>query len=401
MLFRSIFNFSVFQSCNSEQKEIPYIVHNESDNKAKVYSEDHSGIDKIRSIDSLNQSLTGERQNAITKAVQKCSPAIVGINVTEVVKVEYQDPFFDDPLLRHFFGRRDRGYVREYEVRGLGSGFMISPDGYILTNHHVAGNASKIIVTTTDGKKYDADIIGADMVSDVAVLKIKGTEFPYLNLANSDNVIIGEWAISFGNPFGLFDLNAKPTVTVGVISNKGINFTQDNRVYKDMIQTDAAISSGNSGGPLVNALGEVIGINTIIFSTSQSNRGAGSIGIGWSIPINRVKKIVDILIKDKQINRNYVIGMEVREIDAQIARYLKLPNSDGVVVVSINRNSEADKAGIMPGDIITEINGVKVLSINDYVMVINDCVVGDNLNITLARDGKTVNTKMELKQARR
>ncbi|MFW5662159.1 MAG: trypsin-like peptidase domain-containing protein, partial [Bacteroidota bacterium] len=266
------------------------------------------------------------RRNAITEAVENCSPAIVGINITEIKEVQYRDRFHDHPMFRFFFGDRGRTYSRKYKVEGLGSGFLISADGYILTNHHVAGNASEIIVTLTNGEKYEAEIIGSDMVSDVALLKIDGKGLPYLKLGDSDDTIIGEWVIALGNPFGLFDINAKPTITVGVVSNTNVHMLQEdrpyNRVYKDMLQTDAAISSGNSGGPLVNSLGEVIGMNTIIFSTAQSRSGAGSIGIGFSIPINRVKKIVDILTEKGEIDRNFYTGMEIRELDDELARYL-------------------------------------------------------------------------------
>ncbi|MCL5991543.1 MAG: trypsin-like peptidase domain-containing protein, partial [Bacteroidetes bacterium] len=312
MFARNIKQFTIsllillsFQYCNSESRE-----SGGSGNKLYTDAKNSYSVYSNGSSDDIANS----RHNAITKAVEECSPAIVGINVTEVYQVEYREPynmFFDDPFFQQFFGNQRRSRTREYSVQGLGSGFIISQDGYILTNHHVAGNASKIIVTTTDGKKFDAEIIGADKTSDVALLKIKGDNFPYLKLANSDDVIIGEWSIAFGNPFGLFDINTKPTITVGVVSNKNINFTQDDRVYRGMIQTDAAISSGNSGGPLVNSLGEVIGINTVIFSTAQSSRGAGSIGIGFAIPINRVKKVVDIIKDNKKINRNFNVGMEV------------------------------------------------------------------------------------------
>ncbi|MDP2366385.1 MAG: trypsin-like peptidase domain-containing protein, partial [Ignavibacteria bacterium] len=285
--------------------------------------------------------------------------------------------------------------------RGLGSGFIISPDGYIITNHHVAGNASKIVVTTTDGKKFDAEIIGSDKTSDVALLKIKGKDFPYLKMANSDNIITGEWAIAFGNPFGLFDLNAKPTVTVGVISNSGINFVQEDRIYRGMIQTDAAISSGNSGGPLVNALGEVIGINTVIFSTAQSGKGAGSIGIGWAIPINRVKKMVDIIEKNKKINRSYYLGLDVRELDDEIARYLKVKANEGVVVIAVDNRSPVEKSGIEPGDIILEINGTKILRDQDYLLAINDGIVGETMKFLILRDDKKFEKQIILEQAKR
>lgn len=204
-----------------------------------------------------DDEITSSRQNAITKAVKLCSPAVVGINVTETRTQYYRDPmddFFRDPFFEQFFGRRSRTYKQDYEVRSLGSGFIISSDGYILTNDHVAGNASKIVITLTDGSKHDATVIGTDPTTDITLLKIDGSGFPALKFASSRDLEVGEWAIAFGNPFGLFDNNAKPTVTVGVVSNTNVSFTQADdggfdRVYRDMIQTDAAISSGILGGP--------------------------------------------------------------------------------------------------------------------------------------------------------
>jgi serine protease Do len=348
--------------------------------------------------ESNNSSINTSRQNAITRAIEQGSPAIVGINITEVRQYTYNDPFANDPFFSRFFGRR-QPRVRQQEVHGLGSGFIISPDGYILTNHHVAGNASKVVITLTNGKKYDADIIGADMVADVALLKINEKNLPYLKLADSDDLIIGEWAIAFGNPFGLFDINAKPTVTVGVISNKGVSFLSEGRVYKGMIQTDAAISSGNSGGPLMNSVGEVIGMNTVIFSTAQSQSGSGSIGIGFSIPINRVKKIVELLKKHKTIDRDYWTGLEAKEIDEQIARYLKTDNKEGIVVYSIKRNSPAEDAGLEPGDLIMEIDGHPINRDDDFVLIINDGIAGDTLDFTIQRDNQILHKKLFLKPA--
>ncbi|MBI5326410.1 MAG: trypsin-like peptidase domain-containing protein [Ignavibacteriae bacterium] len=378
-----------FQYCHSE--------NNSGDPNSQIYTE---AKNTNTMFSGQGDEISNSRQNAITRAVNICSPAIVGINVTEVHQVQYRDPFdsfFDDPFFQHFFGNQRRSRTQQYSVQGLGSGFLISPDGYILTNHHVAGNASKIVVTTTDGKKYDAEIIGADKTSDVALLKIKGDNFPYLKLANSDDVIIGEWAIAFGNPFGLFDINTKPTVTVGVISNKNINFTQDDRVYKGMLQTDAAISSGNSGGPLVNSNGEVIGINTVIFSTAQNSRGAGSIGIGFSIPINRVKKVVDIIKDKKKINRNFNVGMEVRDVDESLAPYISSKVKEGVVVYSIIRNSPAEESGFETGDIILEINGQPITKADDYLVIVYDGTVGQQLNFTLLRDDKKITKTLILK----
>lgn len=394
-----IFLVLVFSSACSRAEE------ESKGSKENYYSQVKNTEVKTEDLKKLNSEIASSRQNALTKAIELCSPAIVGITVTEVMEVSYGDPFsqfYDDPLFRFFFGDIERPrYYRQYEVRGVGSGFLISPDGYILTNHHVAGNATKIVVTLVGGEKYDAEIVGSDKVSDVALLKIEGKNFPYLKLGNSDDVIIGEWVIAFGNPFGLFQFNAKPTVTVGVVSNTGITFTQEGRVYKNMIQTDAAISSGNSGGPLVNALGEVIGVNTVIFSTARTSEGAGSIGIGFAIPINRVKKIVEQIKKDKKIDRNYYIGMEVREIDRKLARYLKLDRSEGVIVMSVEKNSPADKAGIEPGDIILEINNDKILKYDDYLISVLDACTDESLDFVIERDKKQLKKTVKLQPRRR
>jgi serine protease Do len=287
------------------------------------------------------------------------------------------------------------------EVRSLGSGFLISSDGYIVTNDHVAGNASKVVVTLTNGEKYNAEIIGSDPVSDVALLKIKGKNLPYLTFANSDEVIVGEWSIAFGNPFGLFDINARPTVTVGVVSNVGVSFSQENRIYKNMIQTDAAISSGNSGGPLLNASGEVIGVNTVIYSTSQSTQGAGSIGIGFAVPINRVKKIAEQLKENGKIDRDFNPGLIVQQIDDNIAKYFKLDKTDGVVVIEVKSGSSAEKSGIEPGDIILKVDNTSIHKDDDLVIAISDGVVGQTLKIEILRSGETLTKKMYLNPIKR
>jgi serine protease Do len=338
-----------------------------------------------KSVNAQND-ITSSRQNAITKAVSICSPAIVGINITET-KGEYYYRSYADPVYDFLFGRQPM--YKQYQVSGLGSGYLISSDGYILTNHHVAGNASSVVVTLTSGEKYDADIVGSDIYSDVCLLKINGRNFPYLKFANSDKTIVGEWAIAMGNPFGLFDYNAKPVVTVGVVSNIGISFVQKDgstyRIYKDMIQTDAAISSGNSGGPLLNSNGEVIGMNTIIFSTATSSQGAGSIGIGFAVPINRIKRVVDLLMKSGSIERNINVGMTLTQIDAQVARYYRLDRTDGVLVYQLENGSAATAAGIEVGDIIDKVNGRPIMKTDDLLIELGDAVVGDKLIFEVTR----------------
>jgi serine protease Do len=345
----------------------------------------------------LNDDITASRRNAITGAVQNASPAIVGINVTEIRN--YADPFggmFDDPFFERFFGRSGpRTYRRE--VKGLGSGFIVSADGYIITNDHVAGRASKVLVTTVGGREYEAKIIGSDPTSDVALLKIDGEKLPYLKLGQSGDVMVGEWVIALGNPFGLFDINSKPTVTVGVVSNTGVDLRPtDNRIYRGMIQTDAAISSGNSGGPLLNALGEVIGMNTVIYSTAQSAGGAGSIGIGFAVPVDRIKAIVADLRKDGSIDRDFWTGMQVQQLDENLARHLRLTSDTGVVVVEIAPGSPASEAGLVPGDVITSVNGEPVRTEDDAFILIADSRVGQKITLGIIRETKPRTVELTL-----
>jgi len=345
--------------------------------------------------------IENSRKNAITRAIEKASPAVVGINVTEIKTVNvatypYRNSFFD-----RFFRRHRRYRQKNYEVKGGGSGFIISKDGYILTNHHVAGNAAEVIVTLTNGQDYEAEIIGSDLVSDVALLKIDADNLPHMILDATDEVIIGEWAIAMGNPFGLFDKNAKPTVTVGVISNTGVSFVHNEnnevRVYKNMIQSDAAISSGNSGGPLLNSEGHVIGMNTIIFSTAHDNKGAGSIGIGFSIPIMRVLEIVEKLKTGKKIERDFYIGLEPIQITQRIAKYFDLdPKYQGLIINKISKNSPADMAKLEPGDIILKINDNEIKDIEDYSINIYDSETGDKLKFLILRDNKMLEKNLLL-----
>lgn len=338
----------------------------------------------------VNQNITDSRDNAITRTVSEVSKAVVGISVTEVR--EYRDPFADDPFFKQFFG--DRSYKQE--VQGLGSGFIISEDGYIITNDHVVGNANKVVVSMTDGEHVDAEIIGKDSFSDVALLKINKSGLPFIKLGNSDDVIIGEWVVALGNPFGLFEVNQKPTVTVGVVSATGMKLnSNENRFYRNMIQTDAAINSGNSGGPLVNSIGEVIGMNTLIYT--GNSMGGGNIGLGFAIPLNKVKAIVDKIKKDGKIDRNYDIGVRLQTVDKNIAQYFKLNNVQGAIVVNVDKGSMAEKEGLKPEDIILSVNGEKIGSDADFWGIIVDMNVGDKIKLKILRQGEESEKEFELK----
>ncbi len=340
--------------------------------------------------------VSNSRHNAITKAVAIASPAVVGINVTEIREFQYYDPFAD-PFFDYFFGGRRRQSPKvQQEVKSLGSGFLISPDGYIVSNSHVIGNAAKVVVTLTDGTKHDAKIIGTDDLTDIALLKIDGNNFPYLKLGNSDDVIVGEWVIALGNPFGLFDINDKPTVTVGVISSVGLNFPNlDGRSYRGMIQTDAAINSGNSGGALVNANAEVIGVNTFIYTGG----GQGNIGIGFAIPINRVKQITDELRRFGKIDRSFKTGISVQGLNRGLARYFGVSEEmSGVVITNIEKRSAGDKAGLKVGDIIVEANGVAISTEQDLINTVREMRAGDILRLKIFRDRRYITAEVKLEK---
>jgi len=338
-----------------------------------------------------NDQITLSRNNLITETVKQVSPAVVGITVTEIRQV--QDPFYqiwgNDPFWKQFFG--DRSYNQE--VKNLGSGTIISPDGYILTNDHVAGNAKQATITMTNGKHYNARIIGTDQVSDICLLKIDDKDLPYIRFGNSEDVMIGEWVVALGNPFGLFEINDQPTVTVGVLSAKGMNLDPyNNRYYLGMLQTDAAINVGNSGGPLVNSVGELIGMNTLIYSAGTQ----GNIGLGFAIPINKVKNIIEELKEKGSVDRNFWIGLSAQSIDERIAKYYKLSTARGVIVTNVERSSPAHKAGIEVGDIITDINNFRINNYGSLVGAFQEFRTNQNITLKLIRENGTLTKTMKL-----
>lgn len=332
------------------------------------------------------------RENAITRAIENASPAVASINVTQLQRFSV-NPFQRDPWFEYFFPPE----IRQREVRGSGSGVVISPDGYILTNDHVVENASKIIVTLPGGKEYNADVVGMDDLTDLALLKLDGRDFPYVEMADSDDLIIGEWVIALGNPFGLFDVNQQPTATIGIVSGKDLDFgLQDGKIFQDMIQTDAAINPGNSGGPLVNSNGKVIGINTFIYTGSSSKEG--SIGIGFAIPINRARRIAEELKTKGRVVREFSTGIRAQPLDRNTASYLGIPFNEGVIITNIERNSPADKAKLELEDVIISVEKRKVKSLGDILEIIevNDLRSGDRVKMRIWRNGRYLNRTLLL-----
>ncbi len=388
IIFLVVFFFSILTVACSDDFS--------SQNK-KVYEESK------QSTSQNNQNeIALSRQNAITKAISTTRDAVVGINVIEL-KEFVINPFGFDPFFNDFFRMFNQKMVQQ--VQSLGSGFIISPDGYIVTNDHVAGNAKKIIVTLTDGRKFEAKIIGTDPISDIAVLKIDSENLPYIKFGDSEQLIVGEWAIAMGNPFGLFDINSKPTVTVGVVSNLGVNMINQEigaiRIYKNMIQTDAAISSGNSGGPLLNSNGDVIGMNTVIYSTAQSSKGAGSIGIGFAIPVNRIKQIVNELVENGKIERATYSGMDVENLDENYKKMYRIDAEYGAIVTRIYRRSPAERAGIEPADVIIGVNGKTIYHANDLLVEILDGRLGQKFKLDIIRGNEKISKTILLENSRR
>jgi serine protease Do len=344
--------------------------------------------------DSVQDDIAETRRTAITEAVSNSEPAVVSINVMGTRTI-------DNPWFELFFGRR-RSEMIEQKVEGVGSGFVISPDGYIVTNDHVVsiGNRGtpEITVAFPDGETRSAELVGTDQVTDIALLKVDpDRDLPCLSFGSSSDVLTGEWVIAMGNPFGLFEA-AEPSVTVGVVSAKDRDFeARENRLYRDMLQTDAAINQGNSGGPLLNALGEVVGVNTFILS---GRTNSGSIGLGFAVPSNKVQNIVAELREHGEVDRSFYTGLSVRQLTPQIARSLELSSLRGAVVARIENNSPAEEAGFEPYDVITHIGGEEVDTPQEASLMLTQYRPGDDVPIRVLRKGEQLELTMTLEEAR-
>ena len=341
--------------------------------------------------------IDSSRRTAIVRAADTVGPAVVSITViqTRVVRTSprapFRDPFFDQ-FFRDFFG--ERRYIER--VPGLGSGLILTADGLVVTNEHVVREATEIKVTLTDGRQFDAQLVASQQEYDLALLKIDGSRLPHAVLGDSDSLIIGEWAIAIGNPFGYLLEDTHPSVTVGVISalRRSVKTSEDViGVYKDMIQTDAAINPGNSGGALVNSLGEVIGINTFIITKS-----GGSMGIGFAIPVNRVKYIIKE-VEDYGRIREIWIGLRVQEVTPLIARSLGLATAEGLIVSQVDAGSPADKAGFERADVIVEVNGEQIKDHESARRAIFGAHVGDDLEFKILREGRQETLKLMVEEA--
>jgi len=339
-------------------------------------------------------SVDDGRRNAIVLTVQRVSPAVVGVHTTllKEVPVNVRDPF-----MRFFY--TPGMYYQQQAVPSIGSGFVIREDGYILTNYHVVKDARSIAVTFTDGRRFEIEDMEKDVIydrqNDLAVLRIDADGLPVAELGNSDDAIIGEWAIAIGNPFGLELEDLQPTVTVGVISAVHRNFQpdEDGRIYEDMIQTDAAINPGNSGGPLVNSLGEVIGVNTFIFSHS-----GGSLGIGFAIPSSRAAEIANRLIEEGPVTSVWH-GLQLHTVNRRLAWTLGLATERGALIVRIDGGSPGEHAGLEPADVIVGIDGNRVVAGRDVMGRFRGGRPGETHTIQIVRGSRTFEATLELAAA--
>lgn len=338
-------------------------------------------------------ALSRTRENAIVSATRAVSPCVVGVVVTQIQVV--RTPYYTDDFFGFFFSPEMQPRYRQIE--SMGSGFVISSDGKILTNYHVIQNAAKLYVNFSDGRRIEGKIVGVDEHTDIAVIAVRDGTFRSVKFGDSENSIIGEWAIAIGNPFLNFINDAHPTVTVGVVSALNRNFAPAEGVYyQGMLQTDAAINPGNSGGPLVNAAGDVIGVNTFIYT--GSSQAKGSIGIGFAIPINRARRVADELIRYGR-RRDVWTGIAVQNLDRQLALALGFPQAEGVAVVSVERQSPGEAAGAKVGDVISHMGSRTIQSHADIDGFFLDYFVGDTVRMNVFRKGVAMTLPLILREA--
>lgn len=338
-----------------------------------------------------------KESRTLADIVEVTQKGVVHIEVEKVLKAgisgtPYNNPFdlFNDRFFDQFFpGLRDnRRYPfrqpREFRQKGAGSGTIIDKEGHILTNNHVVGEADKIMVKLADGREYEARIVGTDPLSDIAVIKIDADNLPVVPMGNSDQMRIGETVIAIGNPFGLSN-----TVTMGIISAKGRS-NVDIADYEDFIQTDAAINPGNSGGPLVNLKGEIIGVNTAIFT-----RSGGYQGIGFAVPINMARNVMDQLIEHGTVSRGW-LGVLLQDIDNELSQALDLENSKGALVAEVTDGSPAEKAGLKQGDVIVRYGEKQIKNVDHLKNEVGLTLPDTTVELGIVRDGKPMELSVTL-----
>ncbi len=326
-------------------------------------------------------AVTAEKVASYADAARKAMPAVVNIYTSK--EMRQRNPLMDDALLRRYFPDLADQLPRQRET-SLGSGVIVSAEGYVLTNHHVVQGADDIQLVLADGRRIKARIRGVDPESDLAVLKAEGERFPAITLGKLDNVQVGDIVLAIGNPFGFGN-----TVTLGIVSALGRNHLGINR-FEDFIQTDAAINPGNSGGALVDAAGNLIGINSTIFSQS-----GGSLGIGFAIPVSLARNVLEQIIKDGVVTRGW-LGIEPQEVTAEVAQALALDKPGGVVIRGLVRDGPAARAGVQVRDVVLEIDGKPTRDVPALLTRIAELPPGTSAKVKIVRDGRPVDVDVTI-----
>ena len=343
----------------------------------------NNGYSAEFSKETAQNAVTASRQTAIVTAVAKASPTVVNISAVRNVQTQ---PTFDDL----FWG--EIPFSRRRSFQTVGSGVIIDKKGHILTNHHVIEGADDITVIASDGQEFTAEILGYDYFSDLALLRVDAdTNLPEIHWGDSESLLIGEWAVAIGNPFGLSIGNAQPTVTAGIVSATKRSLIVNNLYHENLIQTDASINRGNSGGALVNIQGELIGINTFIRSTS-----GGSQGVGFAIPVNKAKKVLQQLSEYGNVIPPY-LAVEVQTITEALAEKLAIPLNAGILVSEIEKQSPIAKAGVKRGDVIVRISGHQIRGKEDFHALTRLLPLNQPISCEFSRRGKKRQTKFTLK----
>ena len=323
----------------------------------------------------------------LTTVAQRAVGSVTNISSTQIVRTS-NSPFANDPFYRFFFGDQDDAFgYRERRAQSLGSGVIVSPDGYVLTNNHVIDQGVEVTVTMPDKRELRAKIVGADEATDIAVLKIDANNLPTIPWGDSSKLKVAEWVLAIGNPYQL-----NQSVTLGIVSALGR--TLEGRTLQDFIQTDAAINPGNSGGALVNARGELIGINTAIFSET-----GGYQGIGFAVPSNLAHQIMDELVKYGQVQRGTIAGITLAPLTTRLADELGASSTKGMVVISMQQRSDAYAAGLRPGDIVASFNGTAVEDQAQFARMLSGAKIGSTVTLGILREGRQLTIKVPVVKA--
>jgi serine protease Do len=354
-------------------------------NKAPVYV-------TARAADTNTQRVS-QLSNSFADIIEKASPAVVKISMTRIIKASEQqqnNPFMSDPFFRQFFGGPN-ARPRDQREGGLGSGVIVSASGYILTNNHVVEKANSLKVTLSDGRDFTGKVVGSDPQTDVAVVKINSSSLPILPFANSDAARVGDLCFAIGNPFG-----QDHTVTMGIVSAKGRSLQRETYL-QNFIQTDASINPGNSGGALINARGELIGMNTMILTGGGASFGGegGNVGIGFAVPSNMAKQVMDQIMKTGKVSRGYM-GVSLQSVTPDLAQQFGLKEPHGAIVGDVTTGAPGSRAGLKSGDVITAIDGKKIEGSDDLTMDVVSHAPGSTVTLDVIRNGQPTKVTVTL-----